>query len=46
MAKITNTMVDSAERTIMSESSPLEDPYGSKSQTASKKTQSLCGQRP
>ena len=46
MAKITNTMVDSAERMKVGEGSLLEDPYGSKSQTASEKTQSLCGQRP
>jgi hypothetical protein len=45
MVMITHTRVYSAERTVVSEGSPMEDPYGSKSQTASK-TQSLCGERP
>jgi hypothetical protein len=44
MVKKTHAAVYSAGLTIVGESSPLEDPYGSKSQTASKKAQSLCSQ--
>jgi hypothetical protein len=46
MVKTAHPRVYSTERTVMSEGSQLEDPYGSKSQTASEKTKSLCGERP
>jgi len=45
MVKTANAAAYPAGLTIVGEGPTLEDPYGSKSQTASEKTQSLCGKR-
>jgi hypothetical protein len=46
MVKTSQNLTYSTERTKVSEGSTMDDPYGSKSQTSSEKTQSLCGERP